>query len=409
MKNVTVVHHAQSPACGGVCCDGDNRIEAIFNVPGNDPAFMSTKVHPIFRAENFPHESNISRPCLMQALRLATRFIDSTLPFFYTLMWGETVVLREESQDAPGQIHFVDVKEELTDLQRSRTQADLERSADWIIFRLDEREGCSGVGIEFDLEAKKSWVVINIEKMQYEDLLHAYEHGTDAVHNAWIQTELARTICHEVVHAIMVLAHGGKVEAYFGDSQVAEEGFEWEKRLFGGIFKLQNRFPRPSPYRVDNVPSAMERMIVLTEWPNMTTVSDYKENDWKIGVRGEVPKAHICWHTRAPYFINLLQDSWWSTEYASKGLAALQSKKVTGARYVASEVEFLADGVLVDTVPKVYEDVPYYIETDEEGLVDTIPRGYEATETGLIVPMDGPPSPCESGTWSDDEESCCRD
>ncbi|KAK6390572.1 hypothetical protein LTR65_005443 [Meristemomyces frigidus] len=256
------------------------------------------------------------------------------------------------------------------------TQADVERFADQIVFDMDD-SGSSCTKIEVDPKTGKPRAVIAIGKALYEEVLEAYKNGTDAANDGWLQMRIASDICHEVAHAIMGLTHGAGVEAYFGDSLVAEEGYEWEKRAFGGVFRPEWPACKVPRYYVDSTPAAVKGMIVLGDWPCRSLVKAYQSRGWPIGVRGEVPKVHIVWHTPIAYFVNLLQGSWWATEFASRGPSALHPPKITGCRYVTR------DGPPVSSVV-------YYTTEDEEHLADTVPRGYEANWRGLVVPMEGP-------------------
>ncbi|KAK5121839.1 hypothetical protein LTR85_004714 [Meristemomyces frigidus] len=372
MRVVTVPIQSHSPGCEKVCCAGYIRVEAVLNPLRNDPAFMNTEINPIFSADNFFHDPEIFRPALMQALRLTTKLIDATLPFFHTILWGKTVVLQEETADLRKRIQFVDEGTELTEHSRRLTQADLKRFAGRIVFKFDDESGCSGCELEIDPKTGKDRAVISLNRAVYDETLNAYWNGTDAAHDAWIQTRVAVTLGHELVHAIMSLTHGNNIEAYFGDSQVAEEGFEWEKRTFGGTFYLEDK--KSCYYQIHTTPSELKGTLVLEDWPCLKEVETYEREGWAIGVRGDVPKVNIRWNVSISHFLNLLQESWWETEYARRGPAALRPPKVTGARYMTKGAAL----------------VPYYIEDDEEGLADTVPRGYEALQQGLVVPADGP-------------------
>lgn len=148
----------------------------------------------------------------------------------------------------------------------------------------------------------------------------------------------------------------------------------------GGVFNEVASFhPRGSAdvapyYKVDGVPSAMAKMIVLDHWPNAVTVQGYQRYGFHIGIRGEVPPVHVRWNTSIMFFINLLQTSWWDDEYARKGPRAVQSRKVTGFRYQPD-----ARGAC-----KAYEESEGDADGEAEETINTVPDGYLVTAEGLI-------------------------
>jgi len=362
-------NHQTGCECQG--CSGFDRAEHLSDVPEKDVPFSNILIHPIFGVAEFCNDSDIFRPILMQSLRLCTLLLDVSLPFYHTIFFGDVVVLREGNGELNKQLLFINEHTELTSAEKQATRAKLQELRGRIIFELDSEPHCSGCRVEKNEKTGETRAIISINRNHYEQVKHIFWKGTDAVHEAYVQVYTAGAIMHEVAHAFMDLTHGQGVEAYFEGSRVAEEGYEWEVRTFGGvlseIFKQETAGPR---YRVEGYPSRLKGMVVLSEWPNKTIVKEYQSEAWVIGAMGELPDTHIKWNTDMSHFFNLLQSSWWRTEYAHRGPQALRFTKKTGYRFITDEAG---------------KSVAYNDPKNKE-IHGTIPEGFQTNSNNLIVP-----------------------
>lgn len=380
MSVITYPQYPDNPSGNGIDRAGYYRIESIAKAQKAD---LNNDIHPIFSAKNFYRDDKyIYRPALTRGLQLLTRLMEASLPFWHTVFFGEVVVLRPASESEGKCIRFINEVETLTADQKVRTRQSLEQLAERIMFDLDEDpKGCSSCEIRTHNDEDEERAFISLGITFYEKVENAHWDGTDIVKYSWLQTQIASTYGHELAHVAVLLARAEgdtRLSSFFGDSQVTEEGYEWENRIFGGILR-EVALPgggngADACYHSDGHPSAMTGMIALEDWPNFPRVASYKSKDWAIDVQGELPQVYIRWNTPITYFVNLLRTSWWETEYAQAGSRALRLHKMAGYRYVP-------DGK--GSISSYNAD-----EGAEEaaGLACSVPRGYEATADGLIVP-----------------------
>ncbi|KAK5136607.1 hypothetical protein LTR08_002621 [Meristemomyces frigidus] len=382
-----------TPGCAKVCCSGFNQIQFMDEVQFKDPKFAATIVpHALFNNTvkfDFSDMNNLNTPymdrdCMMPALRLATLLVESTLPFFHTIIYGEFVVLREASETGWKSIQFTNETTELTlkPEWKELTSKSLIMMSSRISIGFDPNPSCSSTSATTDPVTGEVRVEILLNRATYNTLYNAYHsQATDPAQDVLVQTMLAGTLGHEMAHAVMILAHGVNVEAFFGDSPVAEEGYEFEVRAFGGMITvigtdltvsgLHHYYPS---YEM-NVSTGVPGMIVLETFPNRGLVQRYKKNNWKMGVRANVSAVHVRWNTNIAHFIRLFTHGFWEREYTANGIRVVHSPKVTGCRILT-----MLDGTQVP-----YEDAP----VDGVAIPDTIPTGYRVSPMGLIHPSTG--------------------
>jgi len=295
-------------------CSSFKRAEHLTDAPTADPVFENLSIDAIFRYKWFIQDDDISKPAMLQSLRLCTMLLYASLPFWHTIFFGEVVVLRDRAEGVSKQILFINERTELTEEEEALTLARLEELAGRIVLELEDGgEDCSSCDLaeedEDDPDAKPS-VVILLNRKLYGDLERVVKHRTDIVKDSWVQVEGAGTLGHEMAHAVMVLTHGDILEAYFEGSQVSEEGFERERRTFGGILKAIYRTDKgPARYVVDGTPSALDKMIVMQEWPNAQTLALYRHKKWEMGNMGSLFDVSTTWNIPVSYVVNLLQAS----------------------------------------------------------------------------------------------------
>lgn len=164
---------------------------------------------------------------------------------------------------------------------------------------------------------------------------------TDKLKRAFEIFDLARTIIHELAHAVVALRYGYRDALYYmPGSNFAEEGFESEAFMFGGLISnAWHKSPDKAPfYRVDGIPSALTSLQILNDYPSARIVNEYLSSLGILSaVRGPVDAVYSGWNISAMFFYNLTQQDFWVNEYGTYGAACLRPMKLSGHRYHAGK------------------------------------------------------------------------
>lgn len=173
--------------CQNIYLSGYYRTQSVFNAPDAD---LDNPIHRIFRTQNIEHGPFLDRNVLMGSLRLCTKLIEASLPFWHTVFFGEVVEIRKTSESDGRQIRFVNEERRLTVIQEKDIQKALRGMANDIVFMLTLDEKTNGF-CDLDLSTGKPRCIIYLGVNYYDRLREAYLHGTDVANWSWLQVKIA--------------------------------------------------------------------------------------------------------------------------------------------------------------------------------------------------------------------------
>lgn len=382
LQTVPIMLHTD---CEAICCSGFLRCENLTNVPPTD---LSNAVHPIFAEQRFTDE-RINYSVLEQSLRLTSRLIEMSLPFFYTLFFAGVKACHSDTADVKG-LEFNNLSQRLTISQAARTRDMLHSLCGVITFQVEDDDTYDGgrcmavhdgESLHSDgLRGLRS--VIFIGQRVYNEAVKVH-HGTtpDAVYRLSIQFQVAVLLGHELAHSVVEAVHSKTPQHRFflPTSQVAEEGYEWETFTFGGL--ISSSIPANSAslipfYRIDGAPSAQENMFTIKQWPHPIITQYYLSNGLNLATRGELRSTFIKWNVDFLFIQNLFQTRWWDETVALHGIRALQPKLMTGYRFK-----------LNPSTNEAEQRRPWDCFGD---LTSAVPEGYVSTPGGLLMRASAP-------------------
>ncbi|USW56995.1 hypothetical protein Slin15195_G103140 [Septoria linicola] len=352
------------PGCGGMCCKEFFRIERITTAPMPD---LTNELHPLFAQGKFAMFYNelTSPSILSHALQLASNLLEASLPFWHSIMLADIRPLAELENIGAGEVQyeiFDEVKhtakrpETLTSRQQHETRLRLHQLAEYVTYAIwsdsddahDERNDGGAVTDNTYfinrnkclLERSYFWTGKASQISLHPAILislQRYQHGTDLVAYHWAAFHLAVTLCHELAHAAcaarrpQVVGYCGKLwdqesngNLFFKGSDVAEPGYEWEARTFGGLITRLRTTPEnhlrgqpvPPLYQVNGIDTAMSGMLVVRQWlaPDMVTL--YKRMNGQTGLRekNSVAEKEKYWNFSFGNIHRLFQQEFWNLD-----------------------------------------------------------------------------------------------
>lgn len=389
--------------CTGPCCSDFWRIESLEDVPLPS---LKNPIHPLFTRNKLQClYSTLNHDAILdRSAQLATKLLEASLPFWHSLLFGD---IRDQ-----GELEFWKTKgktghktqweiynevDTLTQPQQQKTTARLQELAAYVRYQVDstDLEGDEGgafteaeewIGIGHDPQVfwsgRKSYIQIS----GHFEANMKVEKTTDAVSYHWHAFYLAKVLVHELVHAAVntrrpevkgddpndVSESQGNL--FFEGSDVAEPGFEWEKRTFGGLLTSCGPGPRkhkklaadgsdlplgPSFYKEDDEFVPFAGMIRRRQWPCVRLSIHYKNTESQIGIRDDANLSikSSFWNVSFQDIHRLFQQDFW-TKVDLTNKEALWPQQRSGMMW------------------------PW---PAADGNVD-VPAGYQMLGTGLIVP-----------------------
>lgn len=125
----------------------------------------------------------------------------------------------------------------------------------------------------------------------------------------YMMFDIARTFIHELAHAyaFAVLPEDQMGFCFLGNGFTSEIGFEFENRLFGGIFAREDGDTfSPEDF------NSLDFSTVLREWPNPHICEAYRLSTFDdIYVRGHVSAVTRKWRVPWDYFASKFHDPFW--------------------------------------------------------------------------------------------------
>lgn len=354
---------------------------------------LTNAIHPLFRSNKF-QRNTVEYPVIETSCRLASKLIQSHT--VQGLLW--TIAKHQQPLENLGgrEVGYTadDTANVVLNSRGAKTHVRMAlRELARLIKFVPDNEVDNGLtrptgrpttrSAAFSDQQRRSLVRFGGEL--YKSLREAHHAARpDAVHLRALQFELAVTLAHEVVHALVNAAEGYlNREPFLHGASLAEVGFEAEQRWFGGhlarkFWLLETVHPsgrvtkgrlRRHRYRPlangRGPPSALEGVWVLMGYPNMHLVTAYRVADAYMGTRnlGEVKEPCLGWRVPMTWIAGLFSDEFWR------------------------RVEDLDDA----TTTLAPQEVNQYFQHDDEANLETVkpvadlPKGYKRATEGWNI------------------------
>ncbi|KAK4547208.1 hypothetical protein LTR36_001429 [Oleoguttula mirabilis] len=297
---------------------------------------LANDVHPLFARENM---QGFDYDAILPALRLASHFLTTEClsSYWWAVLWGpyteneDPDCLCKEYDMAHYSMRFEEDKlepEEFADLQR-----DLRNLAKIVHYSVAELHACGrcarleGVTIPADvLDPERCYGepseitignAIHDELMRVKQLADREGEATGMSEKlAERYLELAVSLVHETAHAAATARRGGFPPMPINDRKMAEDGYDWEESVFGGLPSI-----------------VLDGTMVLTEWPSPTLHASYaaKGGLWFCGKITDPISRY--WRIPGSWTRQLFQTAFWRDVVPVKGSAALRPPKILGYRH----------------------------------------------------------------------------
>lgn len=367
---------------------------------------LENETHPLFRPTNFP---GARYEALRPALQLASLLIDTDclLDSWHALFFGKKETVYDD--DSNHHVVFWRRGTQLSAKDRAKTRIKLQTLSHMIRFFRDKSKAGKTVAGCMPIEGMSLNSIedhgifqhfagrIGYSETIYQclcDLFDRASRGEDDFCGWSIRKEsyrLAITLVHELAHAAAYAEVGDDTQLVFEDSVIAENGFDWENFVFGGIAKKELS---------DGIGE-----IDLAPWPCFDIIERYRKKGapglWFPGTPEDVQAHFFVW---PEYVDQLFTAHFWDVTVAEVGADALKVPKHMGWRLTAKNNDLLAafepdvkDANFFDAVPE-----GWYPDRQFDGNGDTIypintDAGIEWEGFGRLMRIN-----CE-GIWADDE------
>ena len=379
------------PGCSGVCCSDFYRIEVMETVP---LPTLKHEPHPLFTEEKLQclYRRLANDDILDHVSQLATNLVEASLPFWHSILLGNIRAISE--RDKHGELQYeiynevnytTNRPEALTAEQQQDTRDRLIQLAEHISYEIRDPEAPTD---QFGGDAStehKEWIhrfrnphhfwsgrksIIELSAdFEANVISNQNTAKSDPVCYYWTAFWLAINLVHELAHAAVFARHPqvlgeGKHSTgnlFFEGSNVAEPGYEWEARTFGGLIGCRpwiNNGPRPQHdgdeslevealYHVDNKPSSLVGMFCNRVWPCPNAVQGLVEGDSQIGTRAHpsMPERMFFWNVGFPEIHKLFQQETWD-DPSFREAEALWPERKTGICFPSTVADAIAERAL---------------------------------------------------------------
>ncbi|KAM0717263.1 hypothetical protein Q7P37_007115 [Cladosporium fusiforme] len=251
---------------------------------------LTNEIHPLFADEQFHGNHDLSE--ILLARRFASRLLErpELMPWFYNMFFGRKTQIFEFDSTRNPQWKLPEPPTSLTAQQIADTKGRLLALQKCFYFEIDSSlpehnarthalpnepapEPFTGV------KSKICISPLDIHELAASDLLAE-------VMASFLLGDLFH---HELSHAVKLAVHGVSTQIFVGDGKVAEEGFEWESRMFGGNLCS---YVAGGKYLVDGEQSPLSLQLLLKEWPSEELVNHYISTGLPIGLLR--PPGYTC-------------------------------------------------------------------------------------------------------------------
>ncbi|KXT08754.1 hypothetical protein AC579_6431 [Pseudocercospora musae] len=160
--------------------------------------------------------------------------------------------------------------------------------------------------------ASKIW----INTSQYIAIERSF-HSRDLAKFFYSLLELTISLIHEVAHAICFAVEPAEDvcegNGFLGPEAACDEiGFEFESRLFGGVFGIQSA--RTASYYVNGCNCSRSELLGkagFSEWPNAWIVNSYHARQDPVRTRRELSEEVVRWDVGLERVAEMFQESFW--------------------------------------------------------------------------------------------------
>ncbi|KAF7187972.1 hypothetical protein HII31_10872 [Pseudocercospora fuligena] len=396
VRNTPVAPHA---GCTSICCSGYVFVQEAKNMPS---ANLDNTIHPILQRWMDENPTTLDPKVVDQPFRAMSHILDSEsgLQFFHTNFFGKRRPVRPQGNDAV-QWEFYEEDWDLDDDQRAKTKEALNELAEFVDFRLGNDTHCgAGSRIQSHKLFAGNRAYIQLHRQIYMDAeISATDSSIDEVSKTWDFFNLMRTLVHELAHAAVKVRwgqHKKGANAWFDTCGIAEEGFELENRLFGGIIEahynaeghaneLLHESQEQEFYYCDDKPSYLNGLLEIYDYPYLAKVEEYDAHNLSINLFPDrAPKISVRWRLPIQYLHSLFQRAFWKLgHFDEQGVDSLHPRKEIGYRYKA-----IGGGLAAP-----------YNPTNANDKNNAVPDGYEVDALGVIRPKSvlSTPVPKEQG------------
>ncbi|KAK5111952.1 hypothetical protein LTR85_011699 [Meristemomyces frigidus] len=362
--------------CTGYCCSAYMKFEEPLLT--KDAADLQNPVHPIFREQNFPAESDqFRRWPIEMALCLASLLLESDvlvpsinimaqgdLRFANGPKKGQLIATPAElwkPKDAPGEYwagresarYPKPGQEEVNDSTRLNAKLILAHLTDMVDFAILDGEHVGEEGarcqiIEGPLDAKSAKVFpwgcrtrIQIMRQTYTNLgsyaIYSGFHGKWHESDDWdtdhiLENLLARrfkfavTVVHELAHALGHAAIGSiSAEPYYQDSILSEAGYDVENILFGGTINSDHGVApshrgTTAKFVVKDLPfyvvGRQKTFLTIEEYPSPGLLLQYWHDGMPFVKRegAVLPAFDVAWRIPRASIEELFTSNYWASE-----------------------------------------------------------------------------------------------
>lgn len=343
------IHHL----CEKYCCSPMIRYQELMLMKVPD---LSNPVHRIFRRENF-NPQTIDYETFLPCLQLPSHFLvcNSAAVYITTVMDGIVRDSRGNPCPMPTQNAMRKGKclsiwprpglELFKPVVKERSLQILHQLADMVYFTLDDFDDPATGAVNtpspsnpfttpFFPHGRRS--VIKISRSMYNSLVElTRQESTRSTERSSMSPcshalltcrfHIARLLVHENSHALSRAAYGmsidymdGLKELCYMCSGVAEGGFEFEAKVFGGLVislaaTVSPAWPEQSPHRLFDKTLTIPQMAVTIDWPSPQIVDLYQSSPSypRIWDGTPLPRYELTRRIPLSFFVDLFTDSYW--------------------------------------------------------------------------------------------------
>lgn len=299
---------------------------------------LHNDIHPIFQKLNFP---GARYEVLKPVLQLATLLLDTDclLDFWHAIFFGDREVVYDTADHSESHIEYGRRRLHLSAKDRAQTRLKLVALSHMVKFYRDSDLTfligeciCSKGNVLSNMQEmglfRRTIDRISYNEDAYQRLCSLHDTAVyldaeeiDELHLTYLS--FAIMLVHEVAHAAVMAEIGDQHWAVFEGSTVAEEGFDWENHVFGGV----PQFPSSG--------EGTNRMTISASWPCASLVNDYLYHGTPIWLRNTYTAKEVeTWFDVPQTAVRqLFRSEFWDVMVPRMGAAALRLPVKGGFRW----------------------------------------------------------------------------
>ena len=296
-------------------------------LPVANCSLLKNKIHPIFGRQNFENTWHNIWPHVQQILRLASRFLDdeAILPFWHALIFDRRLML----DCAPIDGYYLEqfsIEAPLNTEQMERTRIYLQHYGALgglkISFYTDPSLVCHAYCSRDNSRPLTKHTYpgtnsfINVDD-RYREVLDLHVTGKRSMTDSQLlrfQFTVAKTLVHEVAHAIFRALNMSPVEPYCNDQIVSEIGRAWEVWTFGCL-----------PTTALNLRDCSYGLVGIAPWPdNFETERNLNPSGPRRPLLGPLHEGRTSYALQMEWVQKVQTEEFWNIEVKHRGVDALE-------------------------------------------------------------------------------------